>query len=284
MDKKQIGFLHPGSMGISIAVIAQKSGHDVFWVSAERSSETKERAKKYTLIETKSLDELCEKCSLIISVCPPHAAMEVAESVVACSFMGIYTDVNAISPNNAQSIGQFMTENGIDFVDGGIIGGPAWNPGTTYLYLSGPSAAAVADCFAAGPLSVEVIGAEIGKASALKMCFAANTKGTVALLCAVVAAAEKFGVWKELEKQWSRNESDYANTTFEAIRSVTAKAWRFSGEMDEIASTLEAAGLPDGFHRAAGDIYRRMSKFKGAQQKPQLDEVLRTLLTPNSGT
>ena len=284
MDKLNIGFLHPGAMGISLAATAQNTGHYVYWVSAARSPETVKRANKYNLIETKSVNELCDRCSIIISVCPPHAAKEVAQRVAACSFKGIYADVNAISPDNAQSIGQFMTENDIDFVDGGIIGGPAWNTGTTYLYLSGPGAAAVADCFTAGPLSAEVIGAEIGKASALKMCFAANTKGTTALLCTVVAAAEKLGVRKELEKQWSRNESDYANTTFEAIRGVTAKAWRFSGEMDEIASTLEAAGLPDGFHRAAGDIYRRMSKFKGAPQKPQLDEVLQTLLTPDSGT
>ncbi|MCK7519679.1 MAG: DUF1932 domain-containing protein [Ignavibacteriales bacterium] len=43
---------------------------------------------------------------------------------------------------------------------------------------------------------------------------------------------------------------------------MTAKAWRFEGEMHEIASTFEGAGLPDGFHEAAAEIYHRMAGFK----------------------
>jgi hypothetical protein len=59
---------------------------------------------------------------------------------------------------------------------------------------------------------------------------------------------------------------------------VTAKAWRFAGEMDEIAGTFESAGLPDGFHAAAGEVYRRLEHFKGAEEFPELDDVLKTLL------
>ena len=278
MGRLHIGFLHPGAMGVSLAATARNSGHVAYWVSQGRSPETRGRAEEHGLAELPTIARLCEICSVIVSVCPPHAAADVAEQVSACSFKGIYADVNAISPQRAECIGRSVTASGAQFVDGGIIGGPAWKPGATWLYLSGPAADGVAECFAAGPLATEVIGEQIGRASALKMCYAANTKGTTALLCAIVAAAERMGVREELEKQWSRGGSDFAERTLSRIRRVTAKAWRFSGEMDEIASTFEAAGMPGGFHLAAGDIYRRISRFKGADPIPGIEEVLRALV------
>lgn len=280
MNKKHIGFLHPGAMGVSLAVTAQNTGHTAYWLSEGRSRESFKRATMYKLIEMKALDELCDRCSVLISVCPPHASTEVAKKVLRCSFKGIYTDVNAISPQRVKHIGQLMNDAGVDFVDGGIIGGPAWKPNTTWLYLSGSRANQVAACFAGGPLETEVIGDDIGKASALKMCFAANTKGTTALLCAIVATAEKMGVRNELEKHWSHHGSEYVQNTLERISAATAKAWRFSGEMEEVALTLEGAGLPSGFHLAARDIYQRIAKFKGADPVPPVEDVLDVLLNP----
>jgi len=281
LNKIPIGFLHPGAMGISLAASALNSGHVAYWVSQGRSPDTYQRAKKYNLLETGTVEELCQVCSVIISVCPPHAAAEVAGQVLACSFKGIYADVNAISPQRAEQIGRRMTGADMDFVDGGLIGGPARKPGSTFLYLSGRAAGQVAACFAGGPLETEIIGDEIGKASALKMCYAANTKETTALLCAVVAAAEQMGVRNELEKQWSLDDPDFTVQTLDRIRRVTTKAWRFSGEMDVSASTFYAAGLPDGFHLAASEIYQRITKFKGADPLPKVGDVLDALLHPD---
>ena len=281
MHKIHIGFLHPGAMGISLAATAQNTEHTAYWVSQDRSPDTYERAARNSLVETQTIEELCDACSVIISVCPPHAAVAVAEQVLACSFEGVYAAVNARSPQRAKRIGHAMTDAGVEFVDGGIIGGPAWTPQSTVLYLSGRAADQIEACFAGGPLTTEVIGDDIGKASALKMCYAANTKGTTALLCAIVAAAEEMGVRKELEEQWSRHDSDFAQQTLARISRVTAKAWRFSGEMEEIASTLEAVGLPGGFHLAACDIYHRIAKFKGADPIPPVRDVLDALLRPD---
>ncbi len=279
MDVQHIGVLHPGAMGISLAATASNSGHKTYWVSHQRSPQTRLRAEKQGLVEVQRITELCEQCSVIVSVCPPHAALEVAEQVCNCSFKGLYVDVNAISPQHVTEIEQLMSEVGIDFVDGGIIGPPAWSPQTTWLYLSGPSAGQASNCFSGGPLEVEVIGSEIGKASALKMCFAANSKGTTALLCAIMAAAERMGVREELENQWSRNGSDFARSAVNRIRIVTAKAWRFSGEMEEISSTFQAAGLPAGFHLAASDIYQRIARFKDAGDPPPIEEILAALVS-----
>lgn len=273
-----IGILHPGAMGISVAAAAQNGNHQVYWVSEGRSLQTHDRAGKFALLDAGSLKELCKTCDMIVSVCPPHAAEEVAEQVAVHSYRGIYLDANAISPQRTIRIGEKVEAAGARFVDGGIIGGPAWEPGKTWLYLSGEDASEAAAFFSAGPLETCVLGDEVSKASALKMCYAAYTKGTSALLCAIMATAESLGVRENLETQWSRGGSDFAETTRERVRRVTAKAWRFGGEMDEIAATFREAGLPEEFHAAAGMIYRRIADFKDAPSTPSLEEVLKALM------
>ena len=63
-----------------------------------------------------------------------------------------------------------------------------------------------------------------------------------------------------------------------AAATTAPKAWRFAGEMEEIAATLEAAGLPDGFHRAAAEAYARLASFRGEPEGVQVDEVIAALL------
>ena len=275
----KVGVLHPGSMGISVAVTLKNGGHQVYWASAGRSAKTRQRAEQFTLLDAGTMESLCDSCEMIVSVCPPDAAEDVAEQIAACSFQGIFLDANAISPDRTRQIGEKLEASGARFVDGGIIGGPAWEPGKTWLYLSGEEAGEAAACFSAGPLEYSVVGADIGKASALKMCYAAYTKGTAALLCAIVAASESLGVRQELENEWSRDGSDFAERTIARVRRVTAKAWRFAGEMDEIAATFQEAGMPGEFHRAAGMVYRRMAGFKDSTSTPELEDVLDALIT-----
>jgi len=277
MTKLNVGFLHPGDMGISLAVSAQNSGHTAYWASAGRSRETHARAAKYRLVDARTLKELCEICSVIVSICPPEAAEKVATEVLSCSFRGLYVDANAISPQRAIHIGQLLENAGIRFVDGGVIGGPAWQRGTC-LYLSGKEAERAASCFSAGPLDARIIGDHVGKASALKMCYAAYTKGTRALLYALLATAEELGVRGELAQQWSEEGSDYAEEAIRATRTIGLKSWRYVGEMEEIAATFTAAGIPGGFHQAAAEVYRRLAHFKEAPETPSLEILLRALL------
>ncbi|MEO7909198.1 MAG: DUF1932 domain-containing protein [Roseiflexaceae bacterium] len=280
MAPQRIGFLHPGDMGISIAASAQNGGNEVYWASAGRSPETQTRAATYGLRDAQTLATMCAECAIIVSVCPPHAAEEVAQQVLATGFGGIYLDANAIAPQRAERIGADMAAAGVSFVDGGIIGGPAWKPASTWLYLAGAQAEQVADCFAAGPLETQLLGAEIGRASALKMCFAAYTKGTTALLCAILATAEDLGVRTDLEQHWQRDDPPFADQVEQRVRQVTAKAWRFAGEMEEIADTFRSAGMPGEFHAAAANVYRRLADFKAASGTPELQDVLAALLRP----
>jgi len=278
--KQNVGILHPGMMGIYVAAAVQNSGHSIYWASEERSRQTRERAEKYSLYDAETLASLCESCSVIVSVCPPHAAEEVAEKVVAQSFQGIYLDANAISPKKAIRIGQKVKEAGIAFVDGGIVGGPSPEPGKTWLYLSGDKAEEVTTFFSGGPLGTSVIGKNVGKASAMKMCYAAYTKGTTALLGAILATAESLNVRGELETQWSKDWENFGEQAKQRVQRVTAKAWRFVGEMKEISATFREVGVPGEFHAAAETIYQRIAHFKDAPVLPPIEEVLEAMIQP----
>ena len=105
------------------------------------------------------------------------------------------------------------------------------------------------------------------------MTFAAYTKGSIALLAAILGTADSYGVREILEQQWG---DDFTAQTHQRLVSTAVKGWRFAGEMEEIADTFEVAGLPEGFHRAAADIYARMNEFKD-NQPADINQLLQAL-------
>lgn len=276
-ERTSVGILHPGNMGVFVAACFKENNHAVYWASEGRSAQSQRRAAEHGLQDAATLQRLCAASDVIISVCPPGAAEDVAQQVLAHDYEGLYLDANAISPQRAARIAQMMAEKGVTFVDGAIVGGPSWESGETSLYLSGTQVDDIASLLESGPLVTCIAGDEIGQASALKMCYAAYTKGTTALLAAILAAAEELGVRDALREQWVADWPGFAEQTEQRVRNVTAKAWRFEGEMAEIAATLRSAGVPDGFHLAAEELYRRLAHFKDDAQTPALQDVLRAV-------
>ncbi|MCB1692682.1 MAG: NAD(P)-dependent oxidoreductase [Pseudomonadales bacterium] len=271
-----IGLLHPGAMGASVGAAAVATGHRVYWASDGRSEATGKRASRARLEDARTVDTIVARCEIILSVCPPHSAEEVAQSVVDAGFKGLYLEGNAIAPARARRIADLLTSHGATMVDGGIIGGPAWHAdaGTT-LHLSGDSASRIAQLFAGSPLATNIVSKEIGAASALKMVFAAYTKGSTALLSAILGVAEREGVRGALEAQWGEK---FTRETHARVTGNTSKAWRFVGEMEEIAATFADADFDDGFHRAAADTFNRLARFKDAPAS-SIEAVLEALLS-----
>ncbi len=276
MAKEKVGILHPGEMGVVVAETVRNSGHEVWWASAGRSEQTRRRAEAAGLADAGSVAGLCGNCSAIVSVCPPEFAEDLAREVAGCSFRGLYIDANAISPERARRIGARVAEAGGAFLDGSILGMPARTRGQTWLYVSGENAAAAAQYFCGGPLEFEVLGDYAGQASALKMCFAAHSKGTAALQTAVLAAAEGLGVQGALARQWGRSGPNFERVVA-SVRTAAPKAWRFTAEMREIADTFESAGVPIGFPTAAEEIYKCLEGFKG-DGEIRLEDVLRQVM------
>jgi 3-hydroxyisobutyrate dehydrogenase-like beta-hydroxyacid dehydrogenase len=277
MTSQTIGVLHPGDMGVTVGASARAGGSRVLWASEGRSAQTRERAAAAGLEDAKTLASLVAASGVIFSVCPPHSAVDLARHVAAQGFSGVYVDGNAVSPGTAREIGRIIERGGATFVDGGIIGPPARARGTTRLYLSGEQAGPIARLFAQGPLEAIVLDGEPGAASALKMAYAAYTKGTSALLVSIRALAIRAGVDQALLDEWALSQKDLGARSERAAGETARKAWRFTGEMAEIAATFDDAGLPDGFFRAAGEIYESLAGYKDAPSMPSVAEVAKAL-------
>ncbi|HVR30107.1 MAG TPA: DUF1932 domain-containing protein, partial [Thermoanaerobaculia bacterium] len=256
-----LGLLHPGEMGASVGAAARGST-EVLWASRGRSDATRKRAETCGLVDAGDLDSVLDECGIVMSICPPHAALDLASQVAAAGFAGTYVDANAVSPATTMAIAQRIATAGGRFVDAGIIGPPAHRAGTTRLFLAGDDAALVAEIFAGSPLEAIHLAAGPPAASALKMAYAAYTKGSAALLVAIRALARCHGVEGALLDEWQTSLPALVRRSETGALRNAPKAWRFVGEMDEIAATFQAAGLPDGFHRAAGEVYRRLERFK----------------------
>jgi 3-hydroxyisobutyrate dehydrogenase-like beta-hydroxyacid dehydrogenase len=257
-----IGLLHPGAMGASIGAALQRAGSRVQWCPSGRSAETCKRADAAHLHPVGSLGELAVTSDVLLSVCPPDAALELARSVAAAGFRGVYVDANAVRRATAEAIERELTRAGATCVDGGILGPPVQAGKATLLWLSGARAEETAALFAGSGLEAKVVGAAVGQASALKMAFAAWTKGSTALLTSVRALADAEGVGDALLESWALLSPEVAEQSVRGAVGAAPKAWRWVGEMREIAASFEAVGLPGGFHRAAADVYERLAPFK----------------------
>ena len=286
MTNLTIGVLHPGDMGSTVGASARANVSRVLWASEERSAQTAERAAAAGLEDVKNLASLVAASEVILSVCPPHSALDLARAVAAQGFSGIYVDANAVSPATAREIGRVVSkggakgggQGGATFVDGGIIGPPARARGTTRLYLSGEQAGRIVHLFEQGPLEAIAVEGGPGAASALKMAYAAYTKGTSALLVSIRALAIHAGVDQALLAEWARSQGELGARSERAAGETARKAWRFVGEMAEIAATFDDAGLPDGFFLAAGKIYESLAGYKDAPGMPSAAEVAKTLM------
>jgi 3-hydroxyisobutyrate dehydrogenase-like beta-hydroxyacid dehydrogenase len=249
-----VGLLHPGEMGAAVGAALRERGETVLWASAGRSAATAGRARAAGLEDAGEVSEVCRRCEILLSVCPPHAALEVADA--AYGFRGIYVDANAIAPGTARMIGQLQPR----FVDGGIVGPPPNEAGTTRLFLSGNEAEPVATLFAGTKLDARVLSGEPGAASALKAAYAGWTKGSAALLLAVRELARAEGVEDALLEEWRLSIPELEERLAGAERSARRKGWRWIGEMEEIASSMSAQDLPAGFHEAAAEVFRRTAE------------------------
>ena len=264
MQPQRIAVVHPGAMGAAIARAIAGNDHHVGWCRTGRSPQTSKRARGLQAFD--ELSDLAAWARAVISVVPPHAAVEMARAVLGCGFAGVYVDANAIAPTTARQIQQLVEDAGCLYVDGGIIGPPPTTPAGSRLYLARGSAARqaasdIAALFEGSTFEAPVLDDSLGPtaASALKMVYAAWTKGGAALLLATARAAEALGVMAALEQEWQRSLPETPARLERTKGAAGPKAWRYVGEMLEIARAFEDAGQTGGFHRAAAEVYEQLA-------------------------
>ena len=212
---------------------------------------------------------------MIVSVCPPEFAEEIAEQVARQSYQGTFIDANAISPERAQRMAHRFER----AARGSLIEASSVPPSTTrnrtWLCLSGDHAASVAPYFQQG-LSKSKSWRRHRPRVCIENVFRRlfERLGRAGLRRAGRGPATEC-LRRSQTAVGSRRPFPFRSGTRDSR--AAPKAWRYIGEMPRSRPPSRSAGLPPKFHRAAGEIFRRLEDFKG-NEGPGLKDVLGTLL------
>jgi 3-hydroxyisobutyrate dehydrogenase-like beta-hydroxyacid dehydrogenase len=271
--------LHPGAMGAKVGGQATRTGARVLYVPTGRSPASLQRAREAGLEPAESLESALAVSDFVLSVCPPRAAEDVAHEVLAHPFRGVYVEANAISPDRTRRIAAACAEREVLMLDGSIVGGPPGPGSAPRLYLSGDGkqVARVAGVFEDTWVVARPLDASVGAASALKMAYASYQKSARVLAAVSHALAAHHGVAAELAREAGSLTSNILAET-DQLPSVAARAWRWAPELEEIAATLDTAGLPPELAQGAASVLRRWDGDKDRFDLP-LEEVLDHLRT-----
>ncbi len=285
MPVRTVAIISPGDMGHAVGRALVEHGLDVITCLAGRSDRTRKLAKLGRFRDLPSLEAMVAEADLVLSILPPSAAVDtarlVAQAMASAGKKRPYADCNAVSPETTRRIGREISRVGADYIDGGIIGQPPGKGVPTRFFVSGERTDIVAELNGKG-IDVRPIGAEIGRASAIKMCYAALTKGTNTLYTAVLVAAEVMGLTDELREEFLYSQQAAYKQMQTRVPGLPAASGRWIGEMHEIAATFEAAGVTPKFHQGAAEVYTLLASTPLAAEtretmgtRRSLEEVVR---------
>ncbi|QIR35978.1 DUF1932 domain-containing protein [Tolypothrix sp. PCC 7910] len=272
MQIQTVGILSPGDMGQAIAAVLNQNGLKTIAALEERSDRTRQLAAAANVQDVGSLKQLVIESDIVLSVLVPAAATEAAAQIA--EIIGnvgkniLYVDANAISPQKVKNIAQLIESKGGQFIDASIIGPPPRVPNRTRIYASGKQAVELQQLRDYG-LDIRVIGDEIGNASGLKMCYAALTKGLTAIGTELLIAAHRLGLDQELWDEVATSQAELAKILTRSLPSMTPKAHRWIGEMEEIAETFEALELTELIFQGAADVYRLVKDTSLGKETPE---------------
>ena len=275
-----VAILSPGDMGHAVGRALGEHGLDVITCLKGRSERTRTLARQGNFRDVPSLEEMVSQADLVISILVPaqavNVARDVADALRATGEDTYFADCNAVSPQTAEIMNDIITVAGGRFIDGSVIGGPPGKGAPPRIYVSGPHALTMTELDAKGIL-VPYMGDGIGRASAIKMCYAAGTKGTAALHVALLTAAEALGVSAELAAEMKSSMASVYKHMESQVPGLPIPASRWIGEMEQIAETFDHAGVTPFFHQAAADIFRLLSQTPFARETPETKDQSRTL-------
>ena len=281
---KTVGIFSPGDMGHSVGQVLREHGLRVIACLAGRSPRTCALAREAQIEEVPSYTAVVRESDVILSILVPaqaKAAAELIASVISESPVDIlYADCNAIAPQTARAVAARITGAGGRFVDASIVGGPPRDGYTPRFYASGAEAGVLAQLNAYG-LNINVLSEQVGDASALKMCYASLTKGSMALYAQLMVAAKALGVDGALIAEFELSQVERLNGIRRSLPRVPVKARRFVGEMEEMAKMYDALGMSPNMLAGAAQVYRLIGSTSLADRLsedtspvPSLDEVL----------
>lgn len=279
MAVETVGVMSPGDMGSGVGGALKKNGLRVLTALDGRSDASRKRAAEEGFEDAGSLDELVKQCDLVLSILVPSAAhsfaQNIAEAIVRTDADVAFADCNAVSPETGALIGEVITAAGGKFIDAGIIGGTPRRGATPRFYASGEHAPKLGELDGKG-ISVPVMDGPIGRASGLKMVYAALTKGTAALYASTLMTAKSLDLYGDLIAELELSQKSTLGE-MERIKTVSAQAFRWIGEMEEIAATFSAAGSTPNIHTGAAETFQKIADSSIGHERVDLVDKSRSL-------
>ena len=280
MPLKTVGILSPGDMGHTVGKVLGEHGLRVIACTRGRSRRTQALTESANITAVPTYQQLVVESDLILSILVPAQAKTAAESIA--EVLGetnselVYADCNAIAPQTVRQIDEIITAARGNFVDASIIGPPPKNKASTRFYASGGDLHIFRGLSQFG-LDIRPLGAEIGLASSIKMCYASMTKGLTALCTELLTAAEILGVSEALRAEFKLSQSELYERMERSLPSMPPKSRRWIGEMEEISATFEYVGLTPKILAGAADMYRFVGGTHMADLSPEEPEAFPAL-------
>ena len=281
MELRTVAILSPGDMGHAVGRALAEHGLEVVTCLEGRSARTRGLAAEGGIRDLATLEGMASEADLVLSILVPSDAIAVATEVAAAMRSAgstpPFADCNAVSPQSAAVMDDIVSTAGGLFIDGSIIGGPPPGGGASPRFYVSGAGSKVMEALDGKGIVVRSMGDEIGRASAIKMCYAAGTKGTAALHAALLTAAEALGISDELEAELRSSQPDVYGHMEGQVPRLPIKAGRWIGEMEEIAATFDHVGITPRFHQGAADMFRLLDQTPFAQETPETMERGRTI-------
>lgn len=231
-----------GEMGAGVGRALVESGARVITSLEGRSQASAGRAAKAGVEVVHDDGALVAPADFVLSIVPPSRSAELAERLlprIRCvDRKPVFVECNAVAPATVRQIAAPFQTEGLPFVDAGIIGAPP-APGrpAPRFYASGGAVGRLEELRKFG-MDVRPLSSEVGDASALKMAYGGINKGLQALGAALILGAVRGGVSQALWQEMQDSQPAVLQLLTRALPKMYAKAYRWIGEMEEIAKFL----------------------------------------------
>lgn len=288
-----IGIMSPGNMGSGVGRFLAQNGYRVVTALDGRSELTRKRAADNGFEDVGTLDAVVAEADLILSILDPANAVPMTRATAAAmekvNRRPVYADCNATSPRTALEMRDIIEGAGAAFIDVGIIGARPKEGAFPVFATSGPQADALAELDGKA-VQIMKIGPEVGQGSAVKICNGAYNKGAFALYALVMLAAEHYGCTDFLRERLPNSQAGTVPKMDNALIRLPALSGRYVGEMEQVAETFDAIGLPGGFHAACAELFTMLDATSlGREHRDEIDpnrtsmDVLKRLVAEIDG-
>ncbi|ETR75336.1 6-phosphogluconate dehydrogenase [Afipia sp. P52-10] len=271
-----------GEMGAGVARRLVERGATVLTSLVGRSGASAERAKAAGV---GAVDDaaLVGEADMILSIVPPAAAGATAERflplIEKAARKPVFIDCNAIAPQTLEAIAKLFAAKTLPFIDASIIGAaPKADGSSPRLYMSGPIATE-ADTLKRLGLDVRVLSASLGDASALKMSYAGITKGFQALGASMVLGAGRNGAAESFVAELKASQPQLHAWLVKQLPAMYDKAYRWDGEMREIAKFLLPEQGASEMLTGAANLYEHIAADNRAGPQSEIISTLNRFVT-----